>query len=296
MIRSMTGYGDAERETPAGWLRAEIRTVNHRYFSVNLRLVRAVERLEPMIRDTLRAVLPRGHVNFSLRLESPATETTAPALRVDEARARQYVETLRALKTNLQLEGDVDVGMLMRLPDVMLPAEQEEEAEVPADDVREVTDQAARAAARMRSEEGRHLVSDLETRLESIGAALSRIEMRAPERLVVERDRMRRSVTELLGDVDLDEQRVVREVAFMADRLDISEEIVRLRSHLELFRSSLAGNGTDPVGKRLNFLVQEMNRETNTIGSKANDAPIEHEVIAIKDDIERLREQVENVE
>lgn len=296
MIRSMTGYGEGERETPAGWLRAEVRTVNHRYFSANLRLVRAVERFESAIRETLRAVLPRGHVNFSLRLESPTTDVAASALRVDEARARHYVEVLRGLKTNLGLAGDVDLGMLLRLPDVMQPAEQEDEAEIPIDDVREVTEHAALAAARMRGEEGRHLVSDLETRLASIGEALSRIEARAPERLVHERDRMRRSVAELLGEIDVDEQRVHREVAFMADRLDISEEIVRLRSHLELFRGTLSANGGEPVGKRLNFLVQEMNRETNTIGSKANDAPIEHEVVAIKDDIERLREQVENVE
>lgn len=296
MIRSMTGYGEAERETPAGWLRAEVRTVNHRYFSVNLRLARAAERFEPTIRDTLRAVLPRGHVNFALRLDSPVTEAAVPVLRIDEVRARRYVETLRALKASLQLSGEIDLGMLMRLPDVILPAEPEDAVEVPVDEVRTVTEHAAQAAAEMRGEEGRHLVKDLEARLESIVTALARIEVRAPERLVIERDRMRRSVTELLGDFEIDEQRVLREVAFMADRLDISEEIVRLRSHLELFRTSLTANGSEPVGKRLSFLIQEMNRETNTIGSKANDAPIEHDVVAIKDDIERLREQVENVE
>jgi uncharacterized protein (TIGR00255 family) len=125
---------------------------------------------------------------------------------------------------------------------------------------------------------------------------MSRIAELSPARLVAERDRMRRVVAELLEGVPIDEDRIAREIAFIAERWDISEEVVRLRSHIELFRSSLADPSAEPVGKRLSFLTQEMNRETNTIGSKANDAAIEHQVIAIKDEIERLREQVENVE
>lgn len=298
MIRSMTGYGEAERETPAGRLRAEVRTVNHRYFSVNLRLARAVERFEHAIRESLRTLLPRGHVNFSLRLDPADAEgATDTVLRVDEERARQYVDAFRALKGRLEIEGDVDIAMVARFPDVILGAESEEEArEISVDDVRAVTERAAQAAAEMRVAEGSHLAADLDNRLGSIEAALSRIESRAPHRLVVERDRMRRVVAELLDGVAMDEERVIREVAFMAERLDISEEVVRLRSHLELFRRSVAQDGGEPIGKRLSFLIQEMNRESNTIGAKSNDAPIEHEVVAIKDDIERLREQVENIE
>jgi uncharacterized protein (TIGR00255 family) len=296
MIRSMTGYGDAERDTPLGRLRGEVRTVNHRYFSANLRLARSVERFEPQIRDWLRAILPRGHVNYALRLEAPALEAGGAGLRIDEVRARQYVEAFRALKSRLELSGDVDLALLTRFSDVIVPEDEADQIAISAEDVRGVTQQAATAALGMRVEEGRRLAADLENRLRSIETALGRVEARAPARLVAERDRMRKSVTDLLGDVTLDEERVVREVAFMADRLDISEELVRMRSHLELFRESVAQDGTEPIGKRLSFLIQEMNRETNTIGSKANDAPIEHEVIAIKDDIERLREQVENVE
>jgi uncharacterized protein (TIGR00255 family) len=296
MIRSMTGYGEAELDTRAGRLRAEIRTVNHRYFSANLRLARTLERFEPQIRDSLRTHLPRGHVNYVLRLEPPAGQGdgTVP-VRIDEGRARQYVDALRALKNQLQLPGDVDLPLLARFSDVILGPE-EQETEIDVAPVTAVTEEAARAAVAMREEEGRRLEADLMGRLGSIDAALARIEQRAPDRLVVERDRMRRVLSELLGAVPLDEERVVREIAFMAERLDLSEEIVRLRSHIELFRESFRQNGAEPTGKRLSFLIQEMNRETNTIGSKANDAPIEHDVIAIKDDIERLREQVENVE
>jgi uncharacterized protein (TIGR00255 family) len=128
------------------------------------------------------------------------------------------------------------------------------------------------------------------------GKTMARIAELAPARLVAERDRMRRVVAELLEGVPLDEDRIAREIAYIAERWDISEELVRLRSHIELFRETLADGSADPVGKRLSFLTQEMNRETNTIGSKANDAAVEHQVIAIKDEIERLREQIENVE
>lgn len=298
MIRSMTGYGEAERDTAAGRLRAEVRTVNHRYFSANLKIARPIERFEPQIRDTLRAHLPRGHVNYALRIEAPEANGAAPgAVRVDEERARHYVDAMRALKASLQLAGDIDVAMIARLPDVLIAAAEEEAGPaVELGAVTAVTEQAARAAVAMREEEGRRLATDLEGRLHSIETALGRIERRAPERLVAERDRMRRVVADLLGEIPLDEERILREIAFMAERYDVSEEMVRLRSHIALFRETLALEAGEPTGKRLSFLTQEMNRETNTIGSKANDAPIEHDVIAIKDEIERLREQVENVE
>jgi uncharacterized protein (TIGR00255 family) len=296
MIRSMTGYGDAERGTAAGRLRAEVRTVNHRYFSANLRLARGLERFEPHIRDALRAHLPRGHVNFSLRLDAEGGAAAGGSVRIDEARARGYVAALRALKDKLDLDGDVDLALLTRFGDVIVPADDAEEPPVSVEDVHAVTEDAARAAVRMREHEGRRLADDLDNRLDSIARALEHVEERAPARLVAERDRMHRVVGELLGNVQLDEERVAREIALMAERLDVSEEIVRMRSHIDAFRSALRQATGEPVGKRLSFLTQEMNREVNTIGSKANDAPIEHEVIAMKEDIERLREQIENIE
>lgn len=296
MIRSMTGYGEAERDTPAGRLRAEARTVNHRYFSLNLRIGRGVDRYEPQIREWLRALLPRGHVNFSLRLETADDEGGEVALRVDEARARQYLRLLRSLKEELGLPGEVDLSLLSRFTDLIVDDAEVEQQVPDTASVQAVTEAAARAVIAMREDEGLRLRVDLEERLSSIESTIARIAELAPARLVTERDRMRRVVAELLDGVPLDEDRIAREIAYIAERWDISEELVRLRSHIELFRETLADETVEPVGKRLSFLTQEMNRETNTIGSKANDAAVEHQVIAIKDEIERLREQIENVE
>ncbi len=298
MIRSMTGYGEAERDTPVGRLRAEVRTVNHRYFSANLRLARVVERYEPQVREWLRAYMPRGHVNFSLRIETQTALDAGdgPVLRLDEARARQYHRALTELKDKLGLAGEVDLAMLARYNDLIGPADDEGGPELDVELIREVTEAAAAAAVAMREQEGQRLAADLDARIAAIEVALSKIAELAPARLIAERDRMRRVVAELLEGISLDEDRIAREIAYMAERWDVSEELVRMRSHIELFRESLAAPAKDPIGKRLSFLVQEMNRETNTIGSKANDSAMEHEVIAIKDEIERLREQIENVE
>lgn len=301
MIRSMTGFGEAELETAAGRLRAEARTVNHRYFSVNLRLGRGLDRFDPQIRDWLRGRLPRGHVNFSLRVETPDDGPDPAAgegvmLRVDEAKARQYVRLLRGLQAELGLPGEVDLNLLSRFMELVIDDDAATVRLPEPDDVRRVTEAAADAVIVMREQEGLRLRDDLEERLRGIERAMAAILELAPARLVTERDRMRRVVTELLEGVPVDEDRIAREIAFLAERWDISEEVVRLRSHIELFRASLMDASPEPVGKRLGFLTQEMNRETNTIGSKANDAGIEHQVIAIKDEIERLREQIENVE
>jgi uncharacterized protein (TIGR00255 family) len=297
MIRSMTGYGDAEQDTPVGRLRAEIRTVNHRYFSANLRLARVLDRYEPQVREWLRALLPRGHVNFALRLEQAGADgSDGPALQLDEARARQYLRALTELKDKLGLPGEVDLPMLARYTDVIVVTEDPAAPELDPDLIRAVTERAAAATVAMREQEGQRLAADLEGRLSSIEASLSAIAARAPERLIAERDRMRRVVAALLDGISVDEERIAREIAHHAERLDVSEELVRMRSHIELFRESVAAPAPDPIGKRLSFLVQEMNRETNTIGSKANDSVMEHAVVAIKDEIERLREQVENVE
>lgn len=296
MIRSMTGYGDAEADTPAGRIRAEIRTVNHRYFSANLRLSSILERFEPQVREWLRGHFPRGHVNVSLRLEGAAAPDGEAPLVLDEARARAYVGLLRSLQQKLELPGEVDVAMVSRFGDLFRPADEGATIAIEPDHLRAVVDAAARAAIVMREDEGRRLEKDLEERLQAMERAIAVIAERAPERLIFERDRLRKAISELAGDVAIDEERLAREIAFLAERWDLSEELVRLRSHIELFRETLAASAEEPVGKRLGFLTQEMHRETNTIGSKANDAVIEHRVIAIKEELERLREQIENVE
>ena len=296
MIRSMTGYGEAERDTPIGRVRAEIRTVNHRYFSANLRLAAVLERFEPQIREWLRGHFPRGHVNFSIRIEGAAGLNGGSPLVLDVDRAKAYQALLTDLKKHLGLPGEVDVALLSRFGDLFRPADSGDSEPLEPEVVQAVVDAAARSALLMRDQEGQRLEQDLRERLAAIDQALERIAQRAPARLAAERDRLRKAVTDLAEGVAVDEERLAREIAFLAERWDISEEIVRLRSHIELFNETLAAAAEEPVGKRLGFLTQEMHRETNTIGSKANDAEIEHRVIAIKEELERLREQIENVE
>ncbi len=294
MIRSMTGFGEAEIETPAGVLRAEIRTVNHRFFSANIRTPAALDRYEPRMKEWLKGHFSRGHVNATYRLEGNGGEA-GTALTLDLDRARTYLRIFPRLKEELGLAGNVTVDLLAGQADLVV-RDTVEAADVDVEVIRDVTERASRAVIAMREEEGRHLTADLEARLHAIATALAVIKERAPARLDAERDRLRRSVAELAGDVGLDDDRLAREIALIADRWDISEEIVRLHSHIDHFNAMLEQDAEEPVGKRLGFLVQEMHREANTIGSKANDAGIEHRVVEIKNEIERLREQVENVE
>lgn len=296
MIRSMTGFGEAERETSAGRLRCEVKTVNHRYFSTNIRMSAPLERFEPQIREWLRALMPRGHVNCSVRLNTGAGTGDAPPLTLDEGRVRQYLGLLHELKERFHLPGEVDIALLSRFGELIRAAEPEDVELIEVEDIRAVTEAAARAAVGMREVEGGKLAEDLLGRLAAIESALATIADRAPERLIAERDRMHRVVSELAGTVGIDPDRITREVAHMAERLDISEELVRLRAHIDLFRTILDQSADEPAGKRLGFLTQEMHREANTIGSKSNDSHIDHRVISIKDEIERLREQIENIE
>ncbi len=294
MIRSMTGFGEAEVETPAGVLRAEIRTVNHRFFSTNIRTPALLDRYEPQLKEWLKAHFSRGHVNATYRLEGFNGEAGTD-LTLDVDRARNYLDIFTRLKQELGLSGEISVDLLASQADLVI-RDSPESVDLDGDAIQEVTDRASRAVIAMREEEGRNLALDLEARLAAIAEALMVVRERAPARLDAERERLRRSVAELAADVTLDEDRLAREIALIADRWDISEEVVRLHSHIDHFNAMLEHEAEEPVGKRLGFLVQEMHREANTIGSKANDAEIEHQVVAIKNEIERLREQVENVE
>ena len=292
----MTGFGEAERETPAGTLRVEIRTVNHRHLSVNFRGPNALSRWEPQIRDWLRAHLARGHANVSVRLDSSTSAAGAVGLRIDEERVRGYLALLTELRDRFGVGGEPDLATLLRLGDVIVRDEDGGPAELEVEELRTAVEDAARATAAMREEEGRRLHDDLEGRVAAIEDSLAAIAELAPSRLAAERDRLRAAVQELAAGVAVSEDRLAQEVAYLAERWDINEELVRFRAHNEAFRELLAADPEEPVGKRLSFLVQEMHREANTIGSKANHAGIAHRVVAVKEEVERLREQVENVE
>lgn len=295
MIRSMTGYGDAERDTPAGRLRLEVKTVNHRFFNASIKTPSGFDRYEKGIGDALKGYLTRGHVSAFLSIDR-ASADLKPAPAVDLERARGYQEAIALLKETLGLSGEADLSMMVRFNDIFRAPEVDRTAGVEADTLNGLAAEAGAACRAMREAEGLRLHDDLSGRLDAIGEQLDLVESRAPERLAEHRDRLRESVQELTEAVDVDEERLTREIAYLAERWDINEEVVRFRSHIELFREALAGDGSEPVGKRLGFLVQEMHREANTVGSKANDALIAQASVGIKEEIERLREQIENVE
>lgn len=295
MIRSMTGYGDAEVDTPSGRLRLEVKTVNHRFFNANLKTPSGFDRFEKPMTDVLKAAITRGHVSAYLSLDRSAASLEAVAS-LDLDRARGYQSALQTLSDELGLPGEPSLEMVARFSDIFRAPEIDRTAGVEEADVVGLAATAGAACRAMREAEGLRLAVDLEGRLTAITEQLDRVEARAPERLVEQRDRLRTAVQELSEQVEVDEDRLAREIAYLAERWDINEEIVRFRSHIELFREALEADGSEPVGKRLGFLVQEMLREANTVGSKSNDAELAQASVAIKEEIERIREQVENVE
>lgn len=287
----MTGFGAAEGVVAGGRLRIEIRTVNHRHLSVQLKVPGELSALETDLRERLRRHLERGHAAVSARwIEAPPAEA---GLTVDVERARAVVEALRRLGRELGVAGDVDLATVARIPDVV--REGSAESAVDAEAVFAVLDEAAQVTVKMREREGGVLGADLATRCRALLAHAAIIEERAPVRLVAERDRLAKAVFELTGGIALDGARLAQEVAVHADRLDITEELVRFRAHIGAVETALAG-ATAAVGKQLGFLLQELGREANTMGSKANDATIAATVIAVKGELERMREQVENLE
>ncbi len=291
MPRSMTGFGAAEGSVSGGRLQIEVRTVNHRHFNLQLKVPAELMALEGEVRDRLRTRIARGHVTVTARwTEEPVR--TGP-LRLNLARARELVDAVRELQRALELPGDLDVGWIIRQPDV-LGAEPEAEQPLDAGEVLGILERAADALLAMRDSEGAALVRELTGHLAAIEIALRGVEDRAPDRLVAERDRLRQAVATLLDGGRLDESRLAQEIALIAERLDIAEETARLKTHLAATRTALTQR--DAVGRQLGFLGQEMLREINTIGSKANDVGITQAVILMKGELEKFREQVENLE
>ncbi len=297
MIRSMTGFGDTERDVDGGRLRVEIKSVNHRFFNSSVRLPSGLDRHEPLVVDRLKRAVSRGNVTFTLSLERTGGGGDAPRPELDVERARAYAEALTALGDALDLEQDLRVSTFVRFPELFRAGDDRNRwSEVTPELIGELADDALERFVESRATEGARIQTDFRERLDAVEALVDAVEARAPERLVRERERLRASVAELAEGVGVDPDRLAREIAYLADKWDLSEEIVRLRSHVALFRSILDEDAADPAGKRLGFVLQEMNREANTIASKANDTDIGHAAVGLKEEIERLREQVENVE
>jgi uncharacterized protein (TIGR00255 family) len=289
---SMTGYGAAEGPVAGGQLRVEIRTVNHRFYNPAFKLSSDLAPLEGELRERLRRDFERGHVAVSVRWVTPPA-SRAGALQLDVDRAREAMARLRELQTAVGLSGEISLDLLARQVDVLSIREPEAEP-VHWAEIEPVVADAAGDCRAMRRREGEALADELRLRLDELERLAGQVEGQAPERLVKERDRLAAAVGALLEGRQVDEARLAQELAFAAERLDITEELVRLRAHLGAARAALAADKA--VGKQLGFLAQEIGREVNTIGSKANDADIATWVIAMKGELEKFREQVENLE
>ena len=288
----MTGFGSAEDRVLRGRLRIEIRTVNHRFFNPQLKLPADLAGVEIEMRERLRQLLERGHVAVTARwVEGPGPDREVT---IDLTRAKQVVAAAQQLKKKLKLKGTVDLAFVARQPDVLTATNGTSEQAVRWTDVQPIVERAARDVVVMREREGLALASELNGRLDALEAAAQTIEAQAPARLKAEHERLKQAVAELTAQTSVDEQRLALEIALLADRVDITEELVRFRSHAAAARAALRSDRA--VGKQLGFLAQELLREVNTMGSKANDARITQTVIAMKGDLEKFREQLENLE
>ncbi len=292
MVRSMTGFGRAKAQIDGLDITVEIKSVNHRYFEFSCRLPRAYSFLEEKIKSRLAGSITRGKVEVSVLIDDNTENATV--IEIDREYTTAYLSALKKLSKDFGLKNDIKVSALVGNNDVFKIKRQTIEDEVIAKAVFTVLEDALNNFITMRTQEGERLLKDVTDRAKYILEKVSFIEARSPETVQNYRNRIEQKIKELLGDTTIDEQRILTEVAIFADKVAVAEETVRLRSHIKQFESLMSTD--DAIGRKLDFIVQEMNREANTIGSKAQDIEIAHTVVDIKSEIEKIREQIQNME
>lgn len=288
----MTGYGRGEAMSGGIHVTAELRSVNNRFLEIALRIPRPLSMRENDCKDIIRRGLSRGKVNATVTLERKIGETAPVQINPDAARA--YYKLLQNLRKSLKLRETVKLDHLLHFSDIL-----EQEEETTADEAEwALTKRALEAAIadlqQMRRKEGQELENDFRTRIALLSQHLDDVERLSKTQVPRERERLKERIRQLLENQSVDEGRLELEIALIADRLDVTEECVRFRSHNKFFLKAL--DAEDAAGRRLNFLIQEMNREANTIGSKSNDQEIAHIVVGIKEELEKIREQLQNIE
>jgi uncharacterized protein (TIGR00255 family) len=292
MIRSMTGYGRGEGRYQSCMMVVELRSVNHRYCEVMLRLAKPLLAIETDFKKLIQDRFTRGRIDCSVTLDGG--EESAKHLSLNRELARQYYSLLEMLKQDLGLEGKVDLAMLANFRDLIVVTEPPVLLEELGIVAKRLLKKAIESLDEMRQEEGRQLYQDLTNRIEVLRQSLKKIHSRVPRVVKSYRGQLMRRVKMLTRGIKLDHDRIHQEVALYAERCDVTEEVTRLQSHIKQFEKMVSGN--QAVGRSLDFLIQEMNREVNTIGSKSNDVRIAREVVHLKGELEKLREQVQNVE
>ena len=293
MISSMTGYGRGEVSEDHTTVTAEIRTVNSRYLEVSARLPRTIALRENEVKDLVRTKFARGKVNIAVTIEHENTNEIP--LKINASAAKAYHKLLETLRKEVSIDEEITLDHLLKFPEVLEIDEFESGDEHEWALVQRALVKALDETGVMRHREGGELMNDLVGRVNAIGATISEIERMAKDRVPQERVRLQERLLELLADKSvIDQQRLELELALYADELDVTEECVRFRSHNKFFLEALKKE--EAAGRKLNFLVQEMNREANTIGAKANNSEIAHHVVQIKEELEKIREQLQNIE
>lgn len=292
MIRSMTGFGRATAQTDGYFITVELKSVNHRYFDFNCRLPRQYGFAEEKLKAYINSRVSRGKIDCFLGVE--ALDTEDADVLVNHTLASAYVKALKELSQTYSLKDDFGTSAVSRFPDVFVLRKADEDEEKLWSLIQPVAEQAVDKFISMREVEGEKMRCDILSHAQAIIDNVSFIEERSPQTVKEYNDKLVTRVHELIGDVSLDESRIIQEVALFADKVAVAEETVRLRSHISQLRNFL--NGEEPIGRKMDFLVQEINREANTIGSKACDVEIARSVVDIKAEIEKIREQIQNIE
>lgn len=292
MLKSMTGFGRAQKEIDGYVITVELKSVNHRYFEFSSRVPRQYGFLDEKLKSYINGKVSRGKIECYVTIEALNTDTADVV--VNHTLATAYVNALKEIAETYELKDDFGASTISRFPEVLIVRKSDEDEEKLWGYVQEVCSEAIDKFIAMREVEGSKMKDDIYSRGQFILDCVSYIEERSPQTVKEYNDKLVERVHELLGDVLLDESRILQEVAIYADKVAVAEETVRLRSHIEQLNTFISSD--EPVGRKMDFLVQEINRETNTIGSKANDVDIARKVVDIKAEVEKIREQIQNIE
>lgn len=291
MIKSMTGFGRGEASQDNITFSVDVKTVNHRYSDISVRMPRMVSALEEKVREYISSKVNRGKIDVYINYDSFGQDTK---VKLDTNLASAYVDSLNILKQQFGIKDEINLSLLTRFSDILKLDTEEKDLDFLWGILSSALEQAVGSLVEMRIREGERLRKDMLEKLDNIKATVDGIKAKSADLVDVYKNKLYDKIKELTKDIQLDENRLLTEVAIFADKASIDEEIVRLGSHIEEFKKTLSINGS--IGKKLDFIVQEMNREVNTIGSKSSDLGVVNNVIEIKTEIEKIREQVQNIE
>ena len=292
MVKSMTGYGRARQTLHGRDITVEVRSVNNRYLDCTVKVPRTYIFAEDAVKSRVQKAVSRGKVDVFITIDATAADETVVA--VNEPLARGYYEALTKIRDMFSLEGELTAAVLAKFPDVLTVTKAEEDLESVAGDICAVLDEALEAYNAMRAVEGVKLCEDIAGRVTTIETVVGKVEERSPQTVAAYREKLTARMQEVLQSTTIDESRILTEAAIFADKIAVDEETVRLRSHIAQLRTMLKSD--QPVGRKLDFLIQEVNRECNTIGSKCNDLTVARDVVNMKAEVEKIREQVQNME